>query len=290
MTDERSGGRAPKSSDDLIQEAHRANARRNPRTGASEDLLGEARSWLGDGERDTPMPDTLAPAAATVAVEIDEDAIEAEVARTLREGVSARPTDRPTAQPPVRPSRRRARFPMPTRPEDPERPRRSRNRVISLAVGIGLAALLAKVAGILFAESQDDEPVPIPTTAPVELPIVEFSEGEITSASDPCTGATVAGDLEATITYLPDPFAPEIDIEIIGNDLRAIDGTSYTLEVRGSAVGDAGQGTFTFETDRMVMTREDGVDFLDQATVTIEIIDGRPDTWSYSSVGAECPG
>ena len=117
MADERTEEPAPKSSDDLIREARRASAQDRPGSGASEDLLNEARSWI-EGGRMEPSEGTpvLAPPPATSGLEIDEEAIEAEVARTLRAGTSARPTDRPTAQPATRPSRRRARFPIPVEP------------------------------------------------------------------------------------------------------------------------------------------------------------------------------
>ena len=122
------------------------------------------------------------------------------------------------------------------------------------------------------------------------VPAVEFSEGSITSATDPCTGATVAGGLEAVITYLPDPDVPEVEVEIIGRSLQGSDGTSYTLEVYGAAEGSPGQQTFEVATDWMVLSREDGVDFFDSAVITIEIVDGRPGSWSYTSAGADCPG
>ena len=290
-TDRRKDDPAAMSSADMIRRARDGfEADRPSGDEASAELMAEARVWL---ERNQPDAVTAGAMTGTeLAVpevpEIsmpDDEAIEREVARTLESGMQAPPARRPSP-------RRPAPFPAPL-PEDPAdtgRPTRSRNRVIGLAIAIGLAALAANVAGVFFEQVTDDDGQRPATTVQLVVPVIEFTEGSITSASDPCSGATVSGDLEAITTYLPDPVAPEVEFELLGTDLRGSDGTSYTLELRGATKGEAGQQTFVFDSDWMVLSREDGIDFIDSATVTVEIVDGRPATWSYSSVGAECPG
>ncbi len=257
----------------------------------------QARAWLQRNQIDpASMPE--APEVPTMATaemsEHDEAAIEAAVARTLEAEMASRPSRRPARYRAEEPVPDVAPDPFSTRVPDPDRPARQRNRIAGLALGIGVAVLLANLAGVLFNEvAEDDTPRPTlttPTTSPIIAPVVEFSEGSISSAEDPCTGVGVSGDLEAIVTYLPDPEAPEVSIEIMGPALRGTDGTDYFLEVSGSTTGSPGQETFVFETTRMVLVREDGVEFFDRATVTVEIVDGRPGSWSYSSEGADCPG
>lgn len=258
----------PKTSAQLIAEARNAFGVDSPSgVEASSDLMDKARDWLAS-DQTTEGPDPMVPALAV------EPEIEEEVRRLFE-----KPPPRPSSARPRRVTR-----PIPATPPDTGRPTRRRRRVLGLAVVVGVVALLGNVSALFLSSESDSDPVPTPTPTPV----VTVSEGSISSAFDPCSGTTVAGDLEAEITYLEDSDAAFVDVEIIGQELIGSDGSTYYLELVGSTTGDRGQNEFVFESDFMVMTRDDGVEIIDTATFTIEFDGPNATDWSYTSVGADC--
>ncbi len=262
---------APKSSADLIRQAREAlGGNTADEVRASEDLMESARDWLGSGAPATgyempPEPGDGPP--DPTAAGRDEPTVEA--------------TFEPQPWSPA-PSRRRAPASLPPVPAGYQDSGRQTRLALWFAVVVGLVALGGVAAALLVASNQD-----VPATV---SPVTVSSTGSITSGSDPCTGATISGDLQTVITYWPDPEAPQVMIDIVGSSLSGSDGTGYVLIVAGSMEGAAGQETFVFPSDSMTMTRSDGVVIEDEATITITIVDGNPDDWSYSSTGGECPG
>ena len=261
----------PKSSAELVREAREAfSGTGDEGSEASHHLLEGARDWLGsidqyEAAAPHPRPE---PADSPLASDTQAEF----------EAMLEPPPSRP------RPSRPRPRTaPLPPRPGVPAKKRRT---VVALALGIGAIALLSNVAGLLVSEDSDQD-----GNTPEEEQILEtssFSEGSISSASDPCSGATIGGDLEAVITYYADTTTAKVAVTITGSRLEGSDGSIYTVEIFGQGIGTPGQETFVFDSERMVMSRDDGVEFSDTATFTIEIVDGEPDNWSYTTSGAVC--
>ena len=163
---------------------------------------------------------------------------------------------------------------------DTGRPTRQRRRILGLAAVIGVIALLSNVTALLISSESDDTFVSEPT--------VTESDGSITSALDPCSGATISGDLLAVFSYSNDAETAFLDVDIIGNGLVGSDGSTYSLQIFGTTTGDTDQREFTFESEYMEMIRDDGLVIVDTATLTIEV-EGRDVTdWSYSSEGPDC--
>jgi hypothetical protein len=260
----------PKSSAELIREAReslRGKAAGGPQ--ASEDLMESARDWLGS---------TDPGAGYETAMEPVDDAVSSPSAARAEAEAESMFEPRPTATAPTRYRPQQA--PMPPGPfGDGGRQART---VLVMVVLAGLVALGGVAVSLLAAGSGETDTVPFEVTV--------SSTGSITSASDPCSGAEISGDLEAVITYWNDAEAPRVTIDIIGPRLSGSDGATYALVLTGSSTGSPGQQEFAFESESMTMTRSDGVVIEDAATITIEIVDGRPDGWSYTSSGGACPG
>lgn len=265
MEEERRDDSAPesKTSAQLIEEARNAFGVDSPSgEEASVDLMERARDWLTTNqETDDASP--------TVPVVISEPDIEEEVRRLI--------------QPPTRPQSarpRRVTGPIPVPPPTSDRPARQRRRILGLAAVIGVVALLANVSALLIGSESDGVSTP--------SPVVTESEGSISSAVDPCSGADVSGDLLSVISYVDGSDASIVDVEIIGQELIGSDGSTYYLEILGSTSGDPDQSEFTFDSDYMVMTRDDGVEIVDVATFTIEFDGPYATDWSYTTAGATC--
>lgn len=269
----------PKSSAELIREARESLVGSGPgsapgsgsnsgTTNASSHLMAGAREWLASADSDE-MPASLP---------------------VVREGPSATDVefDPAFATPPSRPVPRPSRVPAWRRTPGPiSQPNAAgqRRRILGFAAVIGSVALLANVTALF--SSQDDDPVTV-TNAPAS--VVYESTGSIASASDPCSGATISGDLATTITYSPNSGYSEIEIEILGAELAGSDGSTYQLAVYGDTIGDPNADVFEFESTYMTMTRDDGLLIEDVATITVEVAGGEPFNWSYTTAGADCPG
>jgi hypothetical protein len=255
----------PKTSAELIAEARSAFGTDSPSVEeASEDLMDRARGWLEGNAAADPEP--MALPALVLEPEIDE-----EIGKLFEP-----PPSRPVGRRP-RAATRRIPAPIP----DSGRPTRRRRRVLGLAATIGVIALLSNVTALVINSESDSGPELLDST-------VTVSEGSISSAVDPCSGATIAGDLVAVITYSDDRERSLVEVTITGSQLLGSDGSTYSLTVNGASYGDPGQAEFVFESDVMEMVRDDGLVITDFATLTIEM-DGRDATnWSYSSEGANC--
>jgi len=260
----------PKSSAELIREARESLRASGPGSQpgsdpgsdrASSDLLAGAREWLvstASDEMQAPSP-------------------------VVREGPSATDIEfEPAFDPPPsrQPVRRRIPGPIPQ-----SNPAGRRRRVLGLAAVIGSIALLANVTALF--SSQDGDSV---TVTNVPASVAYESTGSITSASDPCSGATIGGDLATTITVTAGTDFSEIEIFVFGAELAGSDGSTYQLAMYGSAVGSPDVDIVEFESNSMTMTRDDGLVIEDTAYVTVELVGGEPFNWSYTTEGAECPG
>jgi len=266
MADEYRGDDSPpKSSADLIREARDSLSRTDAAgSEASQDLMESARDWLGSNDpgQDTALPDDTATAPSEL---------------EARHEIEAR-FEPPTSQP--RPSRSRPpSAPLPPGPIATGRPGGPRRAILTLAIAaaVGLVAVVGVIAGLV---------APVDSDRVISRSI--DSEGSISSASDPCTDAIIGGDLAATITYYRDSDSSRVDVWITGARLEGSDGSVYTLQIVGGASGNPDQETFVFDSELMVMSRADGVDFFDTATFTVTIVDDEPDDWSYTSAGAAC--
>jgi len=257
----RKGDARPKSSAELIREANEDIRGTGPdRSRASDTQLEESGDWLeADGPESSEGPSSM-PRADT-----------ATATGAGRESRFETPPDSPRSVP----RSDRATAAPPTGPIGATGDAR---RMIGLILAILVAAGVAFVGVAVFAVSEDTGPV------------IATSAGFIASASDPCSDATISGDLEAVITYWPDSETPKIQFQVIGRQLVGSDGSTYVLELTATTTGTPGQQVFEFGSDRMVTTRSDGVAITDSAIITIEIVDGLPDDWSYESTGGACPG
>jgi len=266
MADEYRGDDSPpKSSADLIREAREALSRTEAAgSEASQDLMESARDWLGSND---PSQDTVSPDETATPPSEFEARHEIEV---IFESPSSQPRPRRSRPPSAS---------FPPGPVSTGRPGGPRRTILTFAIAaaVGLVAVVGVIAGLV---------APVDSDRVINTSVE--SEGSISSASDPCTGATIAGDLDATITYYRDSGTSRIDIFITGARLEGSDGSIYTLQIVGGSSGTPDQETFVFDSELMVMTGDDDVEFLDTATFTVTIVDDEPDNWSYTSAGAAC--
>ena len=159
-----------------------------------------------------------------------------------------------------------------------------------LAAAIGVAVLTNILAVFSNEGTEADVTVveaPATTAAGPDHETTVRSDGTMTG-EDPCTGTAIEGNILAAIHYRETASTATVTVTIVATDLQGADGSRYELEVVGSGGGAPGQQTFTFDSSSMIMVRDDGRQFTDQATMTIEIIDGEPSDWSYTTVGATC--
>ena len=264
----------PKTSADMIREAREAvGGTRDPDSSASDDLLGDSQTWIEDQAAEPDMPQPEAPTATG-----RDDRFE-EMDLVFAAPRSRGPRPQPTTQPP-----------SPGGVALPQIRRRSRATwLIAIAV-IGVAVLTNVLAFLFDTGTEADITVPdapATTAATQDFETTDRSEGTMTG-KDPCTGEAIAGDVIAAIHYRETASTATVTVTIIATDLQAADGSSYELEVIGSGGGIPGQQTFTFDSSSMTMTRNDGRQFTDQATLTIGVVDREIIDWGYTTVGATC--
>lgn len=266
----------PKSSAEMIREARDAGGgKRDPDSSASDDLLRDSQAWMQDqiSEADTPQPE--GPTATDESDRFDEADLVFAAPRPRR------PQPRPTTQ---------TQTPSPGGVPLPSIGRRSRATwLIAIAV-IGVAVLTNMLALFFRSGTEADLTVfeaPATTEAAPGFETTDRSEGTMT-AEDPCTGEAIEGEVVAAIHYRETASTATVTVSITATDLKSADGSSYELEVIGSGGGIPGQQTFTFDSSSMIMTRDDGRQFTDQATLTIEVVGEEIVGWGYTATGATC--
>ena len=260
-------------SDDLLRRAWSEMGGTPARSGrSSDDLIRRARWWL----EETKPPEEADLAGDEIVVSAaTREAMEQEG----RFDDLSRVFEAPRSAPPSR--RRLEPVPAPA-PAPDERPRRVAWLVAVVLLGL---ALVAPLTGLLVDEGSDvtvpTRPV-VATTSAVPWEATDRSTGSLTSPwTDACSGTDITGDLTADITYREAGPDAEVAATITG-DLRGADGAGYTLLIEGTGSGEAGQASFTFPAARMLLVRDDGTEFVEDATITVGVADRQPDDWSFS--------
>jgi len=267
----------PKSSADMIREAREAvGGTRDPDSSASDDLLRDYQTEVEDYTpiADTPQADT--PTATDESARFEDVDLFFGAPRSRR----SRRT-RPATQ---------TQAPSPGGVPLPKIGRRSRATwLIGFAV-LGVAVFANMLTVFVDDGTEADVTVvdaPATTATGPDHETTVRSDGTMTG-EDPCTGTAIEGDILAAIHYRETASTATVTVTIVATGLEGADGSRYDLEVIGSGGGTPGQRTFTFDSDSMTMTRDDGREFTDQATLTIEVVDGEPTEWSYATVGSTC--
>jgi len=266
----------PKSSADMIKEARDAvGGPRDPDSSASDDLLRDSETWMQDQASARATSWEEGPTATDEDDGLDETDLVFAAPRRRR----AKPRPTPQTQPP-----------SPGGVPIPAISRRSRATWLIAFAVIGVAVLTNVVAVFVDEDTGADVTVvdaPATTAVGEDHETTVRSDGTMTG-EDPCTGTAIEGDILASIHYRETASTATVTMTIVSTGLRGADGSRYDLEVVGSGGGTPGQQTFTFDSSSMTMVRDDGRRFTDQATLTIEVVDGEPTDWSYTTVGAEC--
>jgi hypothetical protein len=260
----------------MIREARDAvGGKRDPESSASDDLLRDSQAWMQDQISEADIPQAKGPTATDQSDRFDEADLVFDAPRPRR----PRPRTTTQTQPP-----------SPGGVPLPQVRQRSRATwLIALAV-IGVA-VFANLSALFFKSGTETDltvfEAPATTEAAQGFETTNRSDGTMTG-EDPCTGEAIEGDVVAAIHYRETASTATVTVSITATDLKGADGSSYELEVIGSGGGTPGQQTFTFDSSSMIMTRDDGRQFTDQATLTIEVVGEEIVGWSYTTAGATC--
>jgi hypothetical protein len=266
---------------------------------ASKELIRRSRDWL----------------QANAPVVIDEplqDPIELESAGDFAEpeyeleSTIGRPQPAPEAPPRRRPAGPRPAptsptpAPLPTSTPGPVSTGGGRGSRMGLLIGAAVlgVAILANVVGVLSGSEDDETPGPAVTEPVTTLfePALEESSvrsfGSLSEYTNPCNGEEIAGDVEAVIVFQETGDAADpgsrVSVSITGTDLAGSLGNTYQMALAAETEAAGVLTTYSFDTDSIVWTWGDGLTFTEEASMTVSVIDGQADNWTFAVNESTC--